>query len=103
MDAENMDGASGGGGAAESLGSPGGGGDDQSPPAREDTFFMPPDFPGAEALKTGDTLTLKVVGKDSDGRLEVEQSTDGQPGAGGSDDWKQDMRQTMGEGSEMPA
>lgn len=36
------------------------------------TCFLPGDFPGAENLKAGDTLTLKVVGKDKDGDIEVQ-------------------------------
>lgn len=39
---------------------------------REDTFFLPPDYPGIENLKPGDTVTLRVVGKDEDGNIEVE-------------------------------
>lgn len=39
---------------------------------REDTFFLPPDYPGIENLKPGDKVTLLVVGKDEDGHVEVE-------------------------------
>lgn len=58
---------------------------------REDTFFLPPDFPGADGLKAGDTITLRVVGKNSDGEVEVESSS-GQTTEGKSDDWEHDLR-----------
>lgn len=73
------------------------GGMGESPPEagpREDTFFLPQDFPGSEACKSGDTITLKVVGKAEDGSVEVEHV----PGAGASespDDWKTDLKSSM--------
>ena len=62
------------------------------PATREDTFFLPSDFPGSDNLKPGDTLTLKVVGKDADGDIEVEHVA-GQPakGRGMMDDLRTDM------------
>jgi hypothetical protein len=42
------------------------------------TCFLPGDFPGAENLKSGDTITLKVVGKDKDGDIEVQHTGEGQ-------------------------
>lgn len=42
------------------------------------TCFLPGDFPGAENLKAGDTLQLKVVGKDADGDIEVEHMQGGE-------------------------
>lgn len=63
--------------------------------ARNDTFFMPPDFPGAENLKAGDTVTLRVVGKSSDGEIEVEHV--GEPA---ESDWKTDLRSSMAGPSE---
>lgn len=47
------------------------------------TCYLPSDFPGAENLKAGDTITLKVVGKDADGDLEVASADDSQPAQGG--------------------
>ena len=70
--------ADGGGAAGEQPAAPPAeeqGGDAQSadqPQGREDTFFLPPDYPGIENLKKGDTVTLRVVGKDEDGNVEVE-------------------------------
>lgn len=47
-------------------------GGDQEPQQREDTFFLPNEYPGAEDLQPGDTLSLRVVGKDEHGQIEVE-------------------------------
>src|SRR5882672_6447997 len=41
------------------------------------TCFLPGDFPGAENLKAGDSITLKVVGKDKDGDIEVQHVDEG--------------------------
>lgn len=60
---------------------------------REDTFFLPPDFPGASNLKAGDTVTFKVVGIDSNGDIEV--SAEG--GAGEEVSLADDLRATMSE------
>lgn len=59
---------------------------------RGDTFFLPESFPGKEDYKPGDTITLKVVGQDADGGLEVEcvHEKDGEK------PWQDDMRDTMG-------
>jgi hypothetical protein len=43
------------------------------------TCYLPSDFPGADTLKAGDTITLKVVGKDSDGDLEVAHAGEDSP------------------------
>lgn len=58
---------------------------------RNDTFFLPQDFPGSEGLKPGDTITLKVVGKDSEGDIEVAMD-------GGEEEMSMadDLRQSMG-------
>lgn len=40
-------------------------------PEGKGSFYLPADFPGADALKAGDTVTLHVVGKDEDGDIEV--------------------------------
>lgn len=82
------------GGAGQAL--------DQSPPnpnqqPRQDTFFLPPGFPGADSLQAGDTLTLKVVGRSAEGELEVEPA---QANEDGESDWKQDLHQTMASGSD---
>ena len=55
---------------------------------RDDTFWIPTDFPGADQLKEGDTITLRVVGRDGNGEVEVEL-------AGGPEqetDWKTDLK-----------
>lgn len=58
---------------------------------REDTWFID-DFPGSENLQPGDTITLRVVGKDKSGALEVEQVAGGPEG---EPDWKQDLRRSV--------
>lgn len=72
----------------------GGMGDDAMPPAADsagmnsedgpedqdteaggkDGVFLPPNFPGAAALKVGDMLQVKIVGKTPDGDIEIEPS-----------------------------
>jgi hypothetical protein len=59
---------------------------------REDTFFLPPDFPGSEALKPGDMLNLRVVGKDAQGGIEVEHVAGAE---GDMPDWKKDLRNSV--------
>lgn len=73
-----------------------------SPEGNEEgyTCFLPGDFPGADELKPGDTVTLKVVGKDKDGDLEVEHM----PKGGTKDDngtlgLMDDLDQSMGNGN----
>lgn len=56
--------------------------------ASEGTFFLPQDFPDAGSLNPGDTLSLKVLGKDKDGNVEVERCA---PGKG----WKSDMKKEL--------
>lgn len=88
---------SGGGAAADQLeqeppdraGPPAAGQDEGG---REDTFFLPPDFPGAEKLKPGDPLTLRVVGKDAEGGIEVEHVPDRGPG---EPEWKSDLKRNV--------
>lgn len=68
-----------------------GAGDAQSadqPQGREDTFFLPPDYPGIENLKQGDTVTLRVVGKDEDGNVEVECDPKEMAAKGGQKNYK---------------
>lgn len=67
---------------------------DEGQTARDDTFFLPSDFPGSDALKAGDTLTLRVVGKDADGDIEVEHVA-GEPAKSGMMD---DLRTSMTKG-----
>ena len=76
------------------MGEPGG-----SSNEREDTFFLPPDFPGSDKLKQGDTITLKVLSKGENGDIEVEHV-----GAeAGEPDWKTDLKQHMNKPSEPMA
>lgn len=37
----------------------------------DQSFFLPSSFPGRANYKSGDTITLKVIGEDADGDLEV--------------------------------
>ena len=67
--------------------------EDQAP--RGDTFFLPTDFPGLDALKPGATITLKVVGKGEDGQVEVEHMPEG--GAMPHDDMMDDLRASQPE------
>lgn len=62
---------------------------------RGDTFFLPPTFPGADGLAQGDTVTLRVVGSNEQGELEVENVS--QEGAGGEGEapWASDLKQSM--------
>lgn len=71
--------------------------DDQAdaPGGRKDTFFIPPDFPGAEGLKAGDMLPqMRVVGRDGDGGLEAEVVS---PDKSGKPPWRQDLETSMGD------
>jgi len=52
------------GSAADDLNNP--------PDDQGGSFYLPSDFPGAENLKPGDTITLTIVGKDADGDIEVQ-------------------------------
>lgn len=61
--------------AAAGLDASGDGGGQDQTSQRDDTFFLPADFPGADTIKEGDTITLNVVGKGPDG-IEVEQVSD---------------------------
>ena len=68
-------------------------GSTDSPPEKN-TFFVPAGSVGGH-VKPGDTLTFKVVGKDSEGDYEVELDT-GDDNAG---DFMGDMMKTMKGGS----
>lgn len=59
---------------------------------REDTFFLPSDFPQADTLKPGDQLTLRVVGRDSEGNIEVETVS---TGGTGEPEWKTDLKKSV--------
>lgn len=68
---------------------------DDAPEGREDTFFLPPNFPGAEGLKPGDMLPqMRVVGRDGDGGLEAEVVP---PDKSGKAPWRQDLETSMGD------
>lgn len=76
-----------GGGAGDSSQSDDGN-QDQSD---NQSFYLPSSFPGRENYKAGDTITLKVVGADADGDLEVQcQGPD--DGSGDQSDWKSDLK-----------
>jgi hypothetical protein len=64
---------------------------DEVPAKASKRFFLPDDFPERGDYRAGDTITLKVVGEDADGRLEAECMHDDE-----EKDWKSDMRETMG-------
>ena len=74
-------------GAAEALERGGGN-------ATGETFTLPSDTPGCENAEVGDTITLRVVGRDKNGGIEVEYS--GGAGQESSEpEWKSDLRQSM--------
>lgn len=54
--------------------------ENQQPEAEDNSFYLPGDFPGAENLKAGDMISLKVVGKDKDGDIEVQHMPDDEEG-----------------------
>lgn len=54
---------------------------DQEQESSDNCFYLPADFPGSENLKAGDTLTLRVRGKDADGDIEVEHVGDESEGS----------------------
>lgn len=83
------------GGGAEA----GNGPSEDQPKEREDTFFMP-HYPGSEDLQPGDTVQLRVVGKDSDGQCEVEvvkgdEHEDGTTPEGGKRPMMEDMEESL--------
>lgn len=86
----------GGGSAADQLDAgegTGEGHDANAEAGREDTFFLPPDFPGADGLKAGDMLPpMRVVGKDAQGGVEAEIVP---PSKGGKPPWRQDLESSM--------
>jgi len=78
------------------MGMDGGGEMMEKPAASEETFFLPEKFLASQGKEygPGDTVSLKVVGKDADGDLEVVCVKE--PG-GDEKDWKTDLRETMTE------
>jgi hypothetical protein len=71
----------------EQMGDSGGESPEAQPTQNDDTFYLPADFPDADSLKKGDTITLKVMDVGEDG-IEVEKMDGGQEesaeGEGGS-------------------
>lgn len=58
---------------------------------RDDTYFLPQAAAEGKSVKPGDVIKFRVVGKDSDGNIEVEYYTDEQIGSG----WQDDMRKSF--------
>lgn len=58
---------------------------------KEDTFFLPPDFPGATDFTAGDMIHLTVVGHSVDGELEVKT----QPATPENEDMMTDLKRTL--------
>jgi hypothetical protein len=79
-------------GTASDAGDPGENDESENSDQGDQTFFLPPTFPGMDQYKPGDTITLRVVGKDSDGDLEVECV---EPDQGDQADWKSDLRKSV--------
>lgn len=53
---------------------------------QKDSFYLPSDMPGMDTAKAGDILSFKVVGKTSDGEIEVEKCDPEKPGKSMKDD-----------------
>jgi hypothetical protein len=68
-------------------------GADEAQEGEDNTFYLPGDFPGAANLKAGDTVTLRVVGKDADGDIQVE--TDNGSGSDSNKPIMQDFEDSM--------
>ena len=66
-------------------------------PSSGNLFLGAGDLPEglADTLKPGDVLRFKVVGRDSDGDLEVEYATEGEK-EGEEMPWRDEMRQKVG-------
>jgi hypothetical protein len=64
---------------------------------RKDTFFLPSGFPGMDSFKPGQTITLKVVGRDAEGDIEVA------VGDGEEPSFADDLRTSMAESDEDEA
>lgn len=58
----------------------------------DQSFFLPSSFPGRAGYKPGDTITLKVVGEDADGDLEVKCE---HPKGGEKKDMMSDLRESV--------
>ena len=69
--------------------------DNSKEESSENCFYLPGDFPGAENLKAGDTITLRVRGKDADGDIEVEHMDEGAMGDDGQKPIMQDFEESM--------
>lgn len=74
---------------------PSGAGDSMGEGSSDNCVYIPGDFPGAADLNPGDTITLKITGKDKDGYLQAEPMGEGDQG-GAMPDWKKDLHDTMG-------
>lgn len=84
-------------------------GEDLKPPAdgadegnensgREDTYFLPKTAVEGRSVNSGDILKFRVVGKDSDGNIEVEAADD----ADKSKSWQEDMRANVTDATAQP-
>lgn len=87
-----------------SMESPGGGEDmpmDSDKEESSESLFIPPDCLGGKEYAPGDTITFKVVGKNSDGELEVSMDEGSENESGGSDEADaMELRKALG--SSMP-
>lgn len=60
--------------------------------SNDQSFFLPSSFPGRADYKPGDTITLKVIGEDADGDLEVKCL---HPKGGDKKDMMSDLRESV--------
>lgn len=68
----------------------------------DDTFFLPPDMLKGHKCETGDIIQLEVVGTDGDGDVEVRMKDKNYASKRGSEEWRSDLKSTMGGPSVPP-